>query len=100
MRLIIASALLLASAPVFAASAQEFTRDGETYQYVAQREANGAVHLTGLSKTSNAPFDLTIAKGRVHGEMNGTPVAFTVSEETMASLDVEVAPTQTASIGN
>lgn len=89
MRLKFAAALALVAAPVFAAHAEDFTRDGETYHYVANRQPNGTVRLKG-DMEHGGTFDLTVRNRRVAGTMNGSPVDFSVSRETATALNAEV----------
>jgi hypothetical protein len=95
MRKLIA-ALVLTAAPLAVAHAQDFTADGQTYHYVAKRQTNGSVHLTGNSDAGDA-FDLVVRDRRVSGTMNRNPVEFSVSKQTAEAFQAEVGA-QTASV--
>ena len=96
MRIVIATALLIAAAPAVsapraAADVHSFVVDGESYEYVASRNAHGTITLDGRTVASDTPFRLTVRDRRVSGKMGATPVDFLVPAETRAKLDSELA---------
>jgi hypothetical protein len=62
--------------------------NGQHYHCVADRAANGDVLLNGTSGVDN--FHLRVHGNKVVGVVGISDVAFTVSPETVASLDAEL----------
>jgi hypothetical protein len=80
-----AAAALIASiaAPAFAKDAPQqktFTRDGETFTYVATEKKDATI-LTGRS-ASGRDFRLVVRNGYVHGFSGNVPVFFSVPKAT------------------
>lgn len=77
-----------AAAPAFAA---EFSADGYRYDYSAERDAKGAVLLTGHVQNTGQAFTLRVNKRHVDGVVGSNPVSFDVSKATVERLDAEMA---------
>lgn len=90
MRIILFAALAALATPVLAAApAHHFTRDGQSYDYTAERAADGTVLISG-TVDGEQPFALHVNGRDVAGQIDGTEVAFTASKDTIARLAQEV----------
>ncbi len=93
MRRFLASALLVASvaAPAFAGSpVHRFERDGDTYEYTADRAADGTILIDGRVRNTGDAIKLRVADRSVTGRIGFSDVSFSVSPRLMAQLDSEV----------
>jgi hypothetical protein len=64
-----------------AGSACVAEKDGYRFEYTSELTPAGLVRFSGRSLERDGPFDLTMdQKGRVTGEVDGTPVKFSVGK--------------------
>lgn len=93
MRRFLIPALLAAAVAVPAVAASpvhSFERDGDRYEYTADRGADGAILLSGHIRSTGDAFKLRVADRAVTGRMGRSDVSFSVSPKLMAELQSEV----------
>ena len=102
MRRFLVPALLVASvaAPAFAGSTvHRFERDGDSYEYTADRAADGTILINGRVRNTGDAFKLRVEGREVSGRIGYNPVSFSVSPKLVAQLASEV-PAQAALASN
>lgn len=93
MRRFLIPALLAASVAVPAVAAptvHSFERDGDRYEYTADRAADGSIVLNGRVLNTGDRFQLRVANRAVIGRMGRSDVSFSVSQKLLAQLNSEV----------
>ena len=93
MRRFLIPALLAASVAVPAVAASpvhSFSQGGESYEYTADRAADGSILLHGRVQSNGDRFTLRVADRAVSGRMGFSDVSFSVSPKLMAELQSEV----------
>ncbi len=93
MRRFLIPALLAATVavPAIAApSVHSFSQDGDSYQYTADRAADGSILLNGRVQTTGDAFRLRVVDRAVTGRVGANDVNFSVSPKLMARLEAEV----------
>ncbi|HLZ78449.1 MAG TPA: hypothetical protein VKQ09_03845 [Sphingomonas sp.] len=93
MRRFLIPALLAASVAVPAVAASpvhSFSREGDSYQYTADRAADGSIVLNGRVQNTGEAFKLRVADRAVSGRVGRNEVSFSVSPKLMAELQNEV----------
>ncbi len=93
MRRFLIPALLAAAVAVPAVAASpvhSFSQDGDSYEYTADRAADGSIVLNGRIQNTGDAFKLRVADRAVTGRIGVNPVSFSVSPKLMARLQAEV----------